>query len=65
MQNSNGMEKEGIGENVLIRGHKCHRCGHAWRPYDLDQVPIVCPKCKSPYWKTARKNTGKKGKNGQ
>ena len=45
------------GANILIEGHKCYRCGHEWRPYDLKEVPIVCPKCKSPYWKTPRKST--------
>ena len=58
-QNEKDMQKEVAGANVLIEGHKCHRCGHAWRPYDLKEVPIVCPKCKNPYWKTARKSFGK------
>ncbi|HCE95608.1 MAG TPA: hypothetical protein DER04_02430 [Holosporales bacterium] len=59
--------EEGVGERILILGHKCHRCGHAWRPYDLEQSPIVCPKCKSPYWKNPkklfRKGDKKNGKN--
>jgi predicted Zn-ribbon and HTH transcriptional regulator len=40
---------------ILIRGHRCHRCNHAWRPKNLEEAPIVCPKCKSPYWKKPKK----------
>ncbi len=28
---------------------KCERCEHEWITRSED-VPIVCPKCKSPYW---------------
>lgn len=28
---------------------KCLRCGHEWHPRD-DDLPKVCPKCKSKYW---------------
>lgn len=38
------------GSNVLIRGHRCHRCKHAWRPRNLKELPRVCPNCKSVYW---------------
>jgi predicted Zn-ribbon and HTH transcriptional regulator len=38
------------GANVYILGHKCYRCGHCWRPIDMEKIPKVCPKCKSPYW---------------
>lgn len=51
------MRAEDAGANVLIRGHKCHRCDHEWRPHDLNEIPITCPKCKSPYW---QKPKGKK-----
>lgn len=44
------------GANVLIRGHKCYRCKHEWRPRDLEDLPEVCPSCKSPYWYKPRKN---------
>ncbi len=46
------VSEEGVGANVLIRGHKCYRCGHSWVPEKLDfsKIPTVCPKCKSPYW---------------
>jgi predicted Zn-ribbon and HTH transcriptional regulator len=49
------MKKEGYGVNVLIVGNKCYRCGHAWVPRDLKEVPEICPSCKSPYWKTPKK----------
>lgn len=28
---------------------KCNRCGFKWNPYVPD--PVVCPRCKSYYWK--------------
>lgn len=43
------MSKEEYGENILIRGHRCYRCGHKWLPRE-NELPAVCPKCKSPYW---------------
>lgn len=47
--------KEGVGYKVLIFGNKCYRCGHAWRPLNVDEKPTVCPKCKSPYWDRPKK----------
>jgi len=44
---------------ALIRGCRCYRCGHEWRPRSLKPVDRVCPKCKSPYWDRPRKR--KKG----
>ena len=34
---------------------KCKRCKHSWFPRDEVYItgkekPIICPKCKSPYW---------------
>ena len=45
------MQKEGFGVNVLIVGHRCYRCEHAWVPRNISEIPEICPKCKSPYWK--------------
>ena len=45
------MKKEGFGVNVLIVGHRCYRCEHAWVPRNISEIPEICPKCKSPYWK--------------
>lgn len=62
-----GMAKEVKGANVLIKGHWCYRCEHKWVPRG-ENIPEICPKCKSPYWKTPKtrflkkKNTGKKSK---
>ena len=57
MKESNIMQKEGMGANVLILGHKCYRCSHKWVPREKGYEPRVCPnpECKSPYWKTAKK----------
>lgn len=43
--------------------YSCERCEghHRWIPRDWDQpkeqqtLPLVCPKCKSPYWNRPRK----------
>jgi predicted Zn-ribbon and HTH transcriptional regulator len=49
------MKKEKCGACVLILGHRCYRCCHAWAPRDIREIPEICPKCKSPYWKTPKK----------
>ena len=35
--------------------YRCERCYHIWLPREMEQVPRVCPKCKSPYWDRPRK----------
>jgi predicted Zn-ribbon and HTH transcriptional regulator len=44
---------------VIVEGHKCERCGHIWIPRKYDagkkKDPIICPKCKSPYWNMPRR----------
>ena len=40
---------------VQLLGYQCERCTHIWVPKS-DVQPRVCPKCKSPYWDTPRKN---------
>jgi Zn finger protein HypA/HybF involved in hydrogenase expression len=48
-----------MGE-IEIKGFLCERCSHKWVSREnAEHVPIVCPKCKSPYWNIKRKN--KKG----
>ena len=41
--------------DIKIKGYRCERCGHEWAPKG-DDSPKVCPKCKSPYWDTPRKD---------
>ena len=53
--------KEVKGENVLITGHWCYRCEHKWVPRGQN-VPEICPKCKSPYWKKPKTRFTKKEK---
>jgi DNA-directed RNA polymerase subunit RPC12/RpoP len=35
---------------ISIRGYRCARCNHEWVPRNKKVMPVVCPKCKSPYW---------------
>lgn len=41
---------------IKIDAYKCERCGHIWRPREGTKEPKVCPKCKSPYWNTPKKD---------
>lgn len=47
-----------MGE-IKLGGCLCERCEHAWISR-VDGKPVVCPKCKSPYWDVPRKNGLKK-----
>jgi len=38
---------------IEIEGLRCARCGHEWIPRK-DWNPLVCPKCKSPFWDRER-----------
>ena len=55
----NSVEKDNnekkYGANIHLIGHGCYRCGHEWLPIDKHKLPKVCPKCKSPYWDTPKK----------
>lgn len=33
--------------------NSCKRCGHKWIPRS-DNIPVICPSCKSPYWNRDR-----------
>lgn len=50
--------------NVIIKkeGFKCERCGYEWIPHDIKQIPVTCPKCKSPYWDKPKTRFLKKDK---
>jgi DNA-directed RNA polymerase subunit RPC12/RpoP len=39
---------------VKLVGYRCGRCDHEWVPRDRTKEPMVCPKCKSPYWNTPK-----------
>jgi Zn finger protein HypA/HybF involved in hydrogenase expression len=39
---------------IVKEGYRCERCNHEWVPTS-DAKPLVCPKCKSPYWFLARR----------
>lgn len=50
---------------VKLDGFKCLRCEHVWVPRETTiEEPVICPKCKSPYWNKPRqrkkKEEGKK-----
>lgn len=44
----------GVG-TINIKGYRCERCGHDWRPRPTTTVPATCPHCKSPYWNRPRR----------
>jgi Zn finger protein HypA/HybF involved in hydrogenase expression len=42
---------------IEVKGFVCERCSHKWISRENStHVPIVCPKCHSPYWNIPRKN---------
>ncbi|HDY67452.1 MAG TPA: hypothetical protein ENH85_06660 [Candidatus Scalindua sp.] len=46
---------------ITLEGYRCERCEHEWIPR-TKEYPIICPKCKSPYWdkpKTDRSEAAK------
>ena len=43
---------------ITVMGYRCERCRHEWLPRRNEaQEPKVCPKCKSPYWNSSKKQT--------
>lgn len=40
---------------ITLEGFRCERCKHEWVARG-EEEPRVCPKCKSPYWNTPKKN---------
>jgi predicted Zn-ribbon and HTH transcriptional regulator len=40
---------------ITFMGYRCERCGHEWLSRDDSKEPKVCPKCKTPYWNTPKK----------
>ena len=40
---------------IKLDGYMCERCEHKWTPRENSTTePMVCPKCKSPYWNRPR-----------
>jgi len=47
----------------MLEGYKCERCEHTWLPRETTEGdPLVCPKCKSPYWNKPRQSGLPSGK---
>jgi DNA-directed RNA polymerase subunit RPC12/RpoP len=43
---------------VTLQGYVCERCGHKWVKREATQGdPVICPKCKSPYWDRPKKQS--------
>jgi len=44
---------------IKLDGYICERCNHIWAPRFIknnpQKKPLVCPKCKSPYWNIPKK----------
>ncbi len=40
---------------IKVSGYKCERCEHEWIPRNKQETPVICPKCKSPYWNKPKK----------
>jgi DNA replicative helicase MCM subunit Mcm2 (Cdc46/Mcm family) len=49
---------------IEVNAFECQRCGHIWIPRvnmqelknKVKEEPMICPSCKTPYWRTKRKN---------
>jgi len=48
-------------KDIKMEKRNCLRCGHTWNKR-LDSEPVLCPKCKSPYWDKPRKKDTKNEK---
>lgn len=42
---------------IVTDGFRCERCNHEWIAR-IKEDPVICPKCKSPYWNLPRKKAG-------
>lgn len=44
-----------MSEIILKKvAYRCERCGYVWIPRK-QELPKVCPRCKSPYWDRPRR----------
>lgn len=60
LKKNQDMKKKKQGYKVFILGNKCYRCGHEWKPLNINDKPAVCPKCKNPYWDKPKKKKKQK-----
>lgn len=38
------------------QAYRCDRCEHEWYPrLQTEEIPAICPKCKSAYWNKPRR----------
>ncbi|QLH07418.1 hypothetical protein [Nitrosopumilus ureiphilus] len=38
------------------QAYRCDRCSHEWYPrLQTEELPAICPKCKSAYWNKPRR----------
>jgi predicted Zn-ribbon and HTH transcriptional regulator len=60
-----GGETETTMGRVKLDGFECERCGHRWYSRMIeegsDELPTICPGCKSPYWNKPRSREKRKG----
>lgn len=51
-----------VARKRSVTVYQCERCQHEWIPRDAleaeQELPTVCPTCKSPYWNRPRANEG-------
>jgi len=41
---------------IKKQAYQCDRCKHEWYPrLQVDEIPAMCPKCKSAYWNKPRR----------
>jgi predicted Zn-ribbon and HTH transcriptional regulator len=52
-------EKPAYRVRFEVEGFQCLRCGYKWVPrvFREEELPTICPKCKSPYWNKERRAT--------
>ncbi len=42
-------------KEIKVYECQCERCNHKWITRS-EELPIVCPNCKSPYWNKPKQN---------
>jgi predicted Zn-ribbon and HTH transcriptional regulator len=48
-----------MSPKVKVDAWRCARCGYTWVARATTVRPVTCPRCKSPYWNTARRTRKK------